>query len=221
MAAQINLYDPALRRQRRFLTLSSLTAVAIGLTLLVALAGIWERDKLPPLVAQGQKLDEQLKDLQERMVALEREASERQPDPALAERLAIARVSLQTREQVLDILRRDLAPDAATWAELLRALSRARLEGVWLTGLDAKADGSIEIRGRALDAALLPDYLARLNAEAPLRGRGFAALDIRAGKLDPKPGEAASAKPAAEAGPPPFIEFTLAPPALPATEKKS
>jgi len=218
MAAQINLYDASLRRVRRLLTLASLVAVAIGLTLLIAVAGVLERDRLPPLAAESQRLDEQAKQLQEQMVVLGREAAERQPDAVLAERLALARVSLQTRERVLELLRRDLAPEAASWSELLRALARARSEGVWLTGVQAQADGGLEIRGRALDAALLPGYLARLNGEGPLRGRGFAALDIKAGKPEKK---AATGTLPADEGKPPFVEFTLVPQAAPGREKKS
>jgi len=219
MAAQINLYDASLRRERRLLTLTSLVAVAIGLTLLIALAGMLDRDRLPPLAAESQRLDEQIKQLQEQLVVLGREAAERQPDPALTERLALARVSLQTREHVLELLRRDLAPEAAAWSELLRALARAHSEGVWLTGVQAQAGGGLEIRGRALDAALLPGYLARLNGEEPLRGRGFAALDIKPGGKPEK--KTAPGTQSVEEGQPPFIEFILVPQTTPGREKKS
>jgi hypothetical protein len=52
---------------------------------------------------------------------------------------------------------------------------------MWITGFSVSPDGqSLELRGRALDAAAVPDYLAHLNAEPVFRGRQFGQLSLSA-----------------------------------------
>jgi hypothetical protein len=64
----------------------------------------------------------------------------------------------------------------------------------------------MEIRGRTLDPALLPEYIRRLNAEPAFRGHRFAALSVA---LPTAPAPAASVAPAATV--PPWHEFALVP----------
>jgi Tfp pilus assembly protein PilN len=96
-------------------------------------------------------------------------------------------------------------------ASLLLALARQSDPAVWLTGLQVSADHtSLELRGRMLDPAALPGYLAHLQVEPLLHGRRFAQLGLR--RVD-----AGTDGQAGTSGP---IEFTLrsasdAAPALP------
>jgi hypothetical protein len=74
------------------------------------------------------------------------------------------------------------------------------------------ASGSMEIHGRTVDPALLPEYIRRLNKEPAFRGRAFAALKLAAGKLEPAAGvPAKTGVPGEAAKPVPFYEFTLIP----------
>jgi Tfp pilus assembly protein PilN len=66
-------------------------------------------------------------------------------------------------------------------AEYLVALARQASATLWITGFAVADDGSaIELEGRMTDAAVLTDYLRRLNAEPRFKGRPFAQLNLKA-----------------------------------------
>jgi hypothetical protein len=74
----------------------------------------------------------------------------------------------------------------------------------------------MEIRGRTIDPALLPEYIQRMNKEPAFQGRAFSALKLAEGKIDVAPGtpavaNAAANTPADAAKKSLFHEFTLIP----------
>ena len=200
MAQQINLYDPALLRKRDWFALSNVALGAGVLAVLVAVGGVLARLDLPTLQAQSATQDSQLKAMREQVVALGKRVADRHTDPRLVQELATARQLVAARGEVLGVLRQRLAADAPLFTEYLRGFARQTMNGLWLTGFswDAAA-GSIEIRGRTIDPALLPEYIRRLNREPAFRGHAFAALNVVEGKTEP-PGQKAS-----------FHEFMLVP----------
>lgn len=200
MAQQINLYDPALLRKRDWLALSNVVLGAGALAVLVAAAGWLVRLDVPTLQARAATQDTQLVAMREQVLALGKRVADRHADPRIEQELAMARQLAAARGEVLGVLRQRLEADAPPFAEYLRGFARQTMTGLWLTGFawDAAA-GSIEIRGRTVDPALLPEYIRRLNREPAFRGHAFAALNVVAGKTD---------TPAQKAL---FHEFTLVP----------
>jgi hypothetical protein len=96
--------------------------------------------------------------------------------------------------------------NATGYSEYFRALARQHVDGLWLTGLAITGAGcDIGVRGRALDASLLPGFLGRLTQEKIMQGKAFGSLQIS------QPGDKAAkdAKPAATANAAPFVEFSL------------
>ena len=90
------------------------------------------------------------------------------------------------------------------YAGYFRALAQARVEGVWLTGVDiAGAGNAIGLQGRALHASLLPAYITRLGQQEILKGKTFASLDIG------PPPQAAVAAPQSQAPSVPYVAFSL------------
>ena len=200
MAQQINLYDPALLKQRDWFALSNVLLGAGLLAVLVLAAGWLARLDLPALQAQATTQDNQLKAVREQVLALGKRVADRQADPRLEQELAAARQLAEARGEILGVLRQRLAADAPPFADYLRGFARQTMPGLWLTGFtwDAAAD-SIEIRGRTVDPALLPEYIRRLNREPAFRGHAFAALSVVEGKSE-TPTQKTS-----------FHEFTLVP----------
>jgi hypothetical protein len=200
MAQQINLYDPALLSKRDWLALSNVLLGAGVLAVLVAAAGWLVRLDVPTLQVQAATQDGQLKAMREQVLALGKRVADRHADPRLEQELASARQLADARSEVLGVLRQRLAADAPPFADYLRGFARQTMNGLWLTGFtwDAAAD-SIEIRGRTVDPALLPEYIRRLNREPAFRGHAFAALSVVEGKTDTPAQKAA------------FHEFTLVP----------
>ncbi|WP_131112048.1 PilN domain-containing protein [Sulfuricystis thermophila] len=207
MAGQINLYDPALRKKRDWLSLANVVLGAFAMLAIVATAGIVARSGLSELRAQASAGDARLQELRSQVQALGKQVAERKPDVRLEQELAALRQLVETRGIVLQILRERLARDAPAFADSLRALANLTMPGVWITGFAWDATSNdMEIRGRTTDPALLPEYIRRLNREPAMRGQAFAALNVVEGKQ-----EAVSAGTATTPRLPPFHEFTLIP----------
>ena len=74
------------------------------------------------------------------------------------------------------------------YSEYLLALSRQTPGNLWITGLLILPNGhDLELRGRMINPAVLPDYLARLETEPQFKGRRFAQLQIKAMDNDAQP----------------------------------
>jgi hypothetical protein len=213
LARQINLYDPSLQRQREWLTLGNLVATGVVLAVAVGVAGYWTRQEVPALSAQTAANDAQLKTLRDQIALLGQQVAGRKPDPRIEQELGAAQLLLAVRGEVLDVLQRRLGSEAGSFADYLRGFARQAVPGLWLTGFafDAASDG-IEIQGRTIDPALLPEYIRRLNKEQAFQGHAFAALKLDEGKPDAPP--AATATPGGQlvaAAKAPFHEFKLIP----------
>lgn len=216
MSQQINLYDPALLRKREWLSAANLAAACGILLLIVGGWGASARAQLAKLEAESRELAPVVKGLQDQLVALGKQAASAKPDARLEAELATARERLRVRRDVLAALKKGVGSDSPSFAEYLRGFARQAPKGLWLTGFRISEGGaSMEIHGRMTDAALLPDYIARLNNEKAFRGRAFAALKISAGKAETSAGKAeppgGGAAPSTAPQAAPFLEFTLTP----------
>lgn len=209
MTHYINLYDPALLRHRQWLTVLNL-ALALVLVLAVMLAwGAWAHIQAGVLAADAESLDGRLKMARDEALALGGQLSNRRADPKLELDLAATKELLGVRQEILATLGQGAAPPPIGHADYLRGLARRSVANLWLTGFSVGPDGTrMEIRGRTLDPALLPEYIRRLNAEPAFRGHRFAALSL----AEPPPAPAPSASATAlVAPPPPWLEFALVP----------
>lgn len=188
MAGQINLYDPALERQRDWLVLGNLAMGAALLAALVAIAGVavrWDHDAL---MARAVANEQRLAAMREQAVPEEQDAGERRVDPLIEQDVARQRAQFSLHEKVLAALRGSVGDESrVAYSEYMRALARQSVDGLWLTGFRLAESGrGFEIRGRTLDPTMLPGYIRRLNREPAFRGLAFAALKIEAvvGEID-------------------------------------
>lgn len=190
MAQQINLYVDSLRRPRQAFTAGQTLLLVVLVT-----AGC---------AATSALLQWQSRDAAQRTVALQQATSQLQVQ--LAARQASSPTTRLTTQEVERLRQRAIAQQRVQSAleagsaqatgsapsEYLLALARQAHPSVWITGLAVSADErALELRGRMLDASVLPDYLRRLNAEARFKGRSFARLEIHS----PDPASAAAATP--------------------------
>jgi hypothetical protein len=219
MTQQINLYDPSLLRQRDWLALGNVVAAALLLAVAVGLLGAWARQDLPALTAQAAANDAQLKTLRDQIATLGQQVANRKADPRVEQELGATRLLLAARAEVLAVLKQRLGPDADSFADYLRGFARQSVAGLWLTGFSFDAvSGGMEIQGRTVDPALLPEYIRRLNKEQAFQGRAFAALKLAEGQIAARPETAAApavapapAARSAAASRAPFHEFILTP----------
>ena len=97
----------------------------------------------------------------------------------------------------------------------MRALARQSVGGLWLTGFSITNGGNdVTLRGRMLNADLLPRFLGRLGAEKSFEGRGFRSLAIDQPKQADVPAAINVASPGAAPPPlpaaPAYLMFEIA-----------
>ncbi len=179
MSRQINLYDPNLRRKHELLSAINLAVIALVLLLIVGVLGAWARSAAARLEAEVAVLEPQAKALQDQLLVLGQQVSTRKPDTVLEQELAAAKVKLGSHTAILGLLQKGLGPDAVSFATYLLGFVRQTPSGLWLTGFTVDGDGTgMEIQGRTVDPALVPQYIKRLNGEKAFQGRAFSALQL-------------------------------------------
>ena len=208
MSQNINLFSPALRKQRRLLTIATV-AQCLG----VVLAALFSYQFY--LQQQIGGLTEELR-ATEGVLSSQRGFAERlkgkgaaaKADAQLETDIARLESELKLARESMEALKGGAFGNQQGFAEYLRAFSRQSLNGLWLTGFTIAGSGDLEIRGRALSPDLLPSYIQRLNRERVLAGRSFARLEMSRPKPEPVPvKDKAAAKPPVL---PRFLEFSLA-----------
>jgi hypothetical protein len=130
--------------------------------------------------------------------------------PELETQLAGAEAQLAALKRIASVIDRGELGNATGYSEYFRALARQHVDGLWLTGLAITGAGcDIGVRGRALDAALVPGFLGRLTKEKIMQGKAFGSLQISQpgqGNVD-KP--AKDGKDAGHGAAASFVEFSL------------
>lgn len=190
MAQQINLYNPALRRQRELLTLPHVTLAAMTLLLvLLAVGGVFQW--------RAGVVGEQLREVEGRIAAETQRMGDltaRATRGGGQQEVAALQQQIAERREILALLQSGVGvePGGAGFADYLRGLARQSVAGLWLTGFSVARGGeAMEIRGRMVDAARLPDYIRRLNSERNFHGRQFLSLSVER----PEAGSAATLAP--------------------------
>ncbi len=204
MSQQINLLSPDLRQKRELVAADKLGVAALALALLVGGAVVLSANSARIKERHSQEQQARVLSAKEQLAALAKELAARKPNDKLALELAAAIGQLKGREEVMSYLERGGLGSTTGFAQFLRGFARQAPNGLWLTGFSLGEGGrDMEIHGRMLSPAALPDYINRLKSEAAFQGRSFASLDIHRAEADKaKPGVAATA-------PPKYIEFAL------------
>lgn len=179
MEQQVNLYQPILRAEKR---LFSASAIAVGVLLLVVclggLAGFaaWRTTRVETAVADLERQEAaRLESIRRATAALGGDTSLEDLEGEIA-RLA---EQVATRERALATIGAD-GTATRGFATRLEALARPPVDGLWLQRIvfDA-ARGGVAIRGATRDPALVPQYLAALQADRSLAGASFGTFELR------------------------------------------
>ena len=113
------------------------------------------------------------------LAQLQRTVSEPQASSVARELQELQRKdAVQT--QLRQVLQGSAGATAMGYSDVLIALGRQTLPGLWITGLKVRGDGQdLELRGRMTQPGLLPVYLRRLEREDRFRSRRFAQIELR------------------------------------------
>jgi hypothetical protein len=194
---------------------TSAPAMVCGVVIAAALAamlGVHENNELHRIETEARAVTESLKAVKARHDVAAARRPQAKPDPALESKVIDLTAQLKARAEIVQALNGGAVGSSSGFSEYLRAFSRGRLEGVWLTAFDiARGGADLTIAGRALSADLVPEYLQRLNSEPPIHGRQFAAVTIRQAKSarEPIKAPADEKETPARATQAPYVEFTL------------
>jgi hypothetical protein len=237
VSQQINLFNPIFLKKKRVFgavpMLQALLAILLGALALGGYAHV-RVGELEQRATAGKLLLEQR---EARLAKVTAQFQPRQANPALAGQLANAELLLKSLRDADAVLHNGRLGNTDGYAEYFRALARQNIGGLWLTGVSIVGAGhDIGVQGRAMQPTLIPNYIARLNAEKVMRGKTFASLRIERATLEPAaaaaapapppisaplaqlaglaasapaPAAAAPAPPAATAKLAPFVEFSL------------
>ena len=209
MSQNINLFNPAFRKQRRVVTLA--TVVQCLVVVLGALFGYhyYLLQQVNGLTVELQSAESVLKSQRAYVDRLKTKSAAPKGDAQIDLDIARYEAELKAAREAMAALKGGAFGNQQGFAEYLRAFSRQSLNGLWLTGFTITGAGELEIRGRVLTPDLVPSYIQRLNKEEVLAGRSFARLEMNRPKI-----EAPAAGKDKDARQPPlaarFLEFSLA-----------
>ena len=221
MTQQINLFNPALRAKREWLTGKSLiNGIGVMVVLLGLYGGVvrWENQRL---MEESSRVGAELSGGQEELARLNQDIAQRKVSSETQAALQRAEAYLQGRERMREVLESGALGSQDGFSEFLRAFARQAQDGLWMVGLQMAEGGrNITLEGRTINPEQIPGYIRGLNSESTLRGRAFEALNVQL-VGDDKPAVRNAAQPASpaaqgsqggqegEAKLPPFHEFML------------
>ena len=206
MSQQINLFNPAFQPQKKIFSANAMAAALGVLVLGLVGTGVYAKVRVMRLETQVAQGEQKVQAAQKRLEAAAAEFAPRTKDSRLETELAEAQAEHDALQRVADVIRRGDLGNTEGYAEYFRALARQSVDGLWLTGVTIAGAGTeIGVRGRALDPALVPGYLARLRNERVLQGKPVGSMQI---------GQATTVKVRGADGketeaPAPYVEFSL------------
>lgn len=207
MSQQINLFNPVFLKQRKLFSARAMAQTLAAVALLTALGAGYASYQAARLHKDAAAMAARLARAQERLVQTVDKAKQPPLDKAVEEELAREEQKQKDAQRILAFIRGGALGQSERYTEYFRALSHKSMPALWLTGFVISNDGEIEIRGRALQPALVPAYLKELRGEPIFAGKSFGAIALRAAPTaarDDKPRADAVAAAAA-----PYIEFML------------
>lgn len=209
MSQQINLYQAEFRPNQ---VLLPTTMLLRGLALwVVGLAVVYAYDAWQLNQTHGD-----LAGVEQRVLRLESQLTEMQSrlagqgaDEALVKQAEAVEARLHALSLAHEAIQQGALGSEQGYAEHFRALGRAIVPDVWLTGIRLQGrEPALSLDGRTLEGDGPARFVQGLRREPYFRGLNFAALVIERPATQPGPVEA-QATPGKDAGMPRYLEFSL------------
>ncbi|MEX1199124.1 MAG: PilN domain-containing protein [Pseudohongiellaceae bacterium] len=194
MNQQVNLYLSEFRPSRDWLNASHLLWLVLAGVLLMSAVSAYDYWRLNRLQSEAVELEASVEQQTRETEALERAVAERMENERLQRELENRQSQLQRTRSLLGFLEDTRLGNTQGFSSMMKDLSRASFEGLWLTEVRIEAGGdAVSLRGVARRSAMVPDFIGRLsNGESSLRERRFSRLlGTRTDESDEAGGEAA------------------------------
>lgn len=185
MNQQINLINHALIKQKQALTLNSMSAILGAMALVMIAYYAYTKNEVSAFITQRQQAADALIKTQNEIKVLASLHTPHAKDLSLEKKIEKLEREEKVQQQVLNILNKTNNTTENGYAALMRAFAKQNISGVWLTGfnVDSQLD-TLNIKGRALQGDLVPQYINSLSNELALKGKSFSGLSINLPKLD-------------------------------------
>ena len=180
MSQQINLFNPVFMKQRKYFSavtmLQALALIVLGVSLFYVYAVYQVR-------SLSKQLDETSKSYIEGQAKLQHYTAGFSPQESsqmLDNELQSAETRLAAQRELIETMKGGAIGNTTGYSAYMRAFARQAVDGLWLSGFEIIGDGAeMSISGSVLSADLLPAYIRKLAQEPALRGKSFAALQMR------------------------------------------
>lgn len=180
MSQQINLINPALIKQKDFLTTLTITIVygALALSLLGWYA--YTSQQVNTLKMSRDQLAIELQQVQVALAEMTSARAPKAPNQTLIAELQTLEEKHQVQMQILEAMKQGRPSQEKGLASYMLGLARQSTDGLWLTGFSIdQTHHTVSLKGRSMDAAVLPDYMRKLGQETVFAGQTFGGLRIQ------------------------------------------
>jgi Tfp pilus assembly protein PilN len=180
MAQNINLYEAPRKQARQGVSPQRVAAIAGLLVVTLGTLHWVDRQRTAQLAAE-------LAQLRATHDRISRQTAALPADTAAAQQLQQDERDIAALEQIAARLTAGALGRSDAFTAHLQALARSTTDGVWLTGIRIdNASKTLELEGRALDPARVPQLFTALRNEPLFGGLAFSAFELKAVELTPK-----------------------------------
>ncbi len=209
MSQQINLFNPALIKQKSFFSTQNLLIALLISSMILLCAFAYTKLQLTQMKKASEQLSLQMNTLTEQATSLRNAQAPKLKNPALEQELTSINASLMRRHQIAQILQKSEFGNTDGYSAFLTAFARQIPANVWLTGFTLEGAGfDLILQGRALQAESVPLYVTQLKREKIMQGKTFSTLQMNRPLL-PVPASVSAADQKKMPEPAPYLEFQL------------
>ncbi len=173
----VNLYQPVFKRQPKILSTTTLIIIIAVVVLFMSLLYHNANTTLQRLEHTVKNLESNFSQLDARHSSLRSNSHTSVEESIVNEMLAIEDL-VDERREVLVSIDSLYNESYVNFGDTFESLAQIAIPGLWLTKIQLDQDGSIEIRGGALDPKLVPRYLQLIANDPTLSKLTDSAITI-------------------------------------------
>lgn len=179
MSQQINLYQPIFRKEEIVFSAQTIGWLSLGLVVILVAWSLLVGQRIAGLEAQLERQRQAEQRAVAQIAELRESLPPSEPDPALEQEVAGLRDRREGLRESLAALERRMPAAQIDLKARLDALAREVPRGLWLTGVALGDQGrSVAVHGHALEARLVPAWLAELAGVELFSGLGFRQIHL-------------------------------------------
>ncbi len=180
---EINLHQPVIE-QRDWLAFRMIPVWILGAAALLGAGSAVHWWHVERLEARAAALGDEVAGEEAQLETLKAQLPPQEPDPDLVARVEALESELAARERLGDqVVGRD-GEWQRGFSGVFRALSRAPVDAVWLSGIRVRAGRDLRLDGFALEPEQVPAYMRRLGREPEFIGQSFRGIEMDRGGED-------------------------------------